>query len=92
MVAPLEPCDADLSVAMSFVFPTPLIVRSVCMTACNECAPVAPVSIQVNVQITTFDWANEITWNVDGGADFPSQPYADNSVNDQVLDLSAGDQ
>ena len=94
MVAPLDPCDADLSVSMSFVFPTTLIVRSVCMTACGECAPTAPVVVQVNVQITTFDWANEISWNVDGGSDFPSQgaaPYANNSVNDQVLDLSVGD-
>lgn len=44
---------------------------------------------QVNVRITALAWANEITWNVDGGSEFG--PYDDNSVNDQVLDLSVGD-
>jgi hypothetical protein len=50
---------------------------------------VAGDNSQINVQITTFDWANEITWNLDGGTTFG--PYADNSVNDQVLDLSVGE-
>ena len=49
----------------------------------------ASASTQVNVQITTLTWANEITWNVDGGTTFG--PYEDNSVNDQVLDLPAGE-
>eukprot|EP01043_Picozoa_sp_COSAG02_P033903 COSAG02_NODE_2339_length_9107_cov_112.188055_5_plen_102_part_00 len=44
---------------------------------------------QVSVQITALAWANEITWNVDGGTTFG--PYADNSVNDQLLDLPAGE-
>ena len=42
----------------------------------------------ISVQITTLTWANEITWNIDGGA--PFGPYEDNTVNDQVLDLAVG--
>ena len=58
--------------------------------ASGQVAGTVAANAQVNVQITTFDWANEITWNVDGGAEFG--PYADNTVTDQVLDLSVGDQ
>ena len=54
----------------------------------SSVAPAAS-TVQVNVQITTLTWANEITWNVDGGTTFG--PYEDNSVNDQVLDLPAGE-
>eukprot|EP01046_Picozoa_sp_COSAG06_P046927 COSAG06_NODE_6728_length_2807_cov_9.005908_2_plen_709_part_01 len=49
----------------------------------------AGTNAQISVRITTFDWANEISWDIDGGTAFG--PYADNSVNEQVLDLSAGD-
>ena len=34
------------------------------------------------MQITTLTWANEVTWNVDGGTAFG--PYEDNSVNDDL--------
>ena len=44
---------------------------------------------QVTVRITTFDWASEITWNVDGGSSFG--PYEDNSVADQDLVLPVGE-
>eukprot|EP01043_Picozoa_sp_COSAG02_P085979 COSAG02_NODE_23524_length_716_cov_0.883306_2_plen_139_part_01 len=41
------------------------------------------------VRVTTLTWANEISWNVDGGNDFG--PYEDNSVNNQSLSLSIGE-
>eukprot|EP01046_Picozoa_sp_COSAG06_P046926 COSAG06_NODE_6728_length_2807_cov_9.005908_1_plen_223_part_10 len=45
---------------------------------------------QVNVQLTVVEWANEISWNVDGGTAYPAEPYIDGSTNDQILDLSIG--
>eukprot|EP01043_Picozoa_sp_COSAG02_P057026 COSAG02_NODE_6857_length_3324_cov_17.657674_2_plen_808_part_01 len=81
IVAPFPACEADLNTVSPTDFPTAMLLKSICMTACNECmSSVAPAAstVQVNVQITTLTWANEITWNVDGGTTFG--PYEDNSV------------
>ena len=66
-----------------------------CPVSCNSCPPPAPPPpsppppVSINVQITSFSWANEITWNVDGGNTFG--PYDDNSTTDQILLLSEDD-
>lgn len=45
-------------------------------------------SHHVLVQITTVDYANEISWNIDGGREFG--PYDDNSVYEESVELSSG--
>ena len=46
-------------------------------------------SYPVVVHIHALIWAEEITWNLDGGSSFG--PYADNSDNYEELTLSGGD-
>ena len=74
-------CEEDFAAGMEY--------SSWCDFACGYCvgAPAPPVP-QINIQITTLTWANEITWNIDGGAQFG--PYEDNSVNDHMLTLTEG--
>ena len=64
-------------------------LSSMCDFACGYCGEAhAPLSAQIKVQITTLIWANEITWNIDGSAQFG--PYEDSTVNDHVLTLPEG--
>ena len=90
MVAPLPACEADLNQVAQTDFPTSLLLKSVCMETCGECVTTAvtTTNAEVTVVINTLEWANEISWNIDGGTTFG--PYADNSVNEEVLSLSPG--
>ncbi len=82
-------CDSAIASGMSCEenFATGMDWHGLCDFACGYCSP-AGASAQIHIQINTLTWANEITWNVDGGATFG--PYEDNSVNDHALDLPEG--
>jgi hypothetical protein len=62
---------------------------------CSSTASIGTASIglagsnaDIMVHVHTLNWANEITWNIDGGSDYG--PYQDNSDNYEELSLSIG--
>ena len=58
--------------------------------ACGEAEPGASTSITIGIQ--TMQFANEISWNLDGGPEFPQEPYADNTqTNHGPITLTEGE-
>jgi hypothetical protein len=59
-------------------------------TSCDGYVDRAEVSITVTIDTRNF--ANEVTWDIDGGTTFGEDPpFEDNSVTEEVLQLPAGE-
>merc|ERR1712146_657247 len=55
----------------------------------ESCGDVSTAGYMTVVHIHALTWANEITWNIDGGTEFG--PYEDNSDSYEEIELTGGD-